>query len=310
MNPKILITGANGYVGKHLAKGLIDLGYKDLVLTDVQETSFFDDARYVKWNVTTRSEALTQELKGCKYVFFFGGLTGTIKSIENYNSFININETGLLNLLDVLKNDNPTCKVIFPSTRLVYKGKKGVLLQEDDEKEFKTIYAINKFACENYLKIYHECYGIPFSVFRICVPFANTIDNQFSYGTISQFLNRARENKNILIFGDGSQRRTFTHITDLVNVLLQAAFSDATNCGIFNIGGADNLSILEAAEKIAALYNVSIDFKEWSLLDQKIESGDTMFDSTKLDKITCYEYKNSFDGWVNQSFSSSIKMVE
>lgn len=114
------------------------------------------------------------------------------------------------------------------------------------------------------------------------MPFANTLDDKFSYGTISQFLNRARENKNILIFGDGSQRRTFTYITDLVNVLIQGAFSEQTNCGVFNVGGADNLSIIEAAKKIADLYNVSIEFKEWSELDQKIESGDTVLIRQKL----------------------------
>lgn len=309
MSSKILITGANGYVGKHLAKALIDLGHKNIVLTDIQETSFFDGVRYIQWDASTKPEGIIQELKNCQYVFFFGGLTGTIKSIENYDSFIDVNEKGLLNLLTLLKNINPSCKIIFPSTRLVYKGKKSIPLKEGDEKEFKTIYAMNKFACENYLKIYYECYGIPFSIFRICVPFANTIDNKFSYGTISQFLTRARENKNILIFGDGSQRRTFTHITDLVNVLIQGAFNEQTNCGVFNVGGADNLSILEAAKKIADSYNVSVEFKDWSELDQKIESGDTIFDSTKLDAITSYTYPNSFDNWVKQSLSSPIRQL-
>lgn len=310
MSSKILITGANGYVGKHVVKALIDLGHKNILLTDIHEKSFFDGVRYIQWDAATKSEAIIRELKNCQYVFFFGGLTGTIKSIENYDSFIDVNEKGLLNLLTILKNTNPLCKVIFPSTRLVYKGKKSVPLKEDDEKEFKTIYAMNKFASENYLKIYYECYGIPFSIFRICVPFANTVDDKFSYGTISQFLNRARENRNILIFGDGSQRRTFTHITDLVNVLIQGAFSEQTSCGVFNVGGADNLSILEAAKKIADLYNVSIEFKEWSELDQKIESGDTVFDSTKLDAITSYTYRNSFDNWIRQSLSSPIQTIE
>lgn len=143
----------------------------------------------------------------------------------------------------------------------------------------------------------------------VCLsPILSTIN--FSYGTISQFLNRARENKNILIFGDGSQRRTFTYITDLVNVLIQGAFSEQTNCGVFNVGGADNLSIIEAAKKIADLYNVSIEFKEWSELDQKIESGDTVFDSTKNDAITSYTYRNSSDYWIRQSLSSPIQTIE
>lgn len=305
MNTKILIVGANGYIGKHLTQELMKIGYKNLLLAGNQNESFFNNVSYLKWDVNTKPEALIDAIKGCEYVFFFGGLTGTIKSIENYNDFVAVNEIGLLNLLDILKNNNPDCKVIFPSTRLVYKGKQASPIKEEDEKEFKTVYAMNKFSCENYLKIYQQYCGIRFSVFRICVPFANTIDDKFSYGTISQFLNRAKENKNILIFGDGTQRRTFTHISDLVNVLISGAFNQQTDNSIFNIGGSDNLSIREAAEKIAGLFNVSIEFKNWSLLDQKIESGDTVFDSSRLDAITSYTYKHGFDDWVKNSSALS-----
>ncbi len=301
MNTKILIVGSNGYVGKHLTKEFMNLGYDNLILTDIQDESFFKGVNYFQWDISTKTDALVRTIKECEFVFFFGGLTGTINSIENYSRFVTTNEIGLLNLLDILKIYNPHCKIIFPSTRLVYKGKKGIAIKEEDEKEFKTVYAMNKFSCENYLKIYQECYGIRYSIFRICVPFANTLDDKFSYGTIGQFLNKAKENKDILIFGDGSQRRTFTHITDLVNVIIRGAFNAHTDNGIFNIGGRDNLSILQVAEKIAELFSVSVEFKEWSLLDRKIESGDTVFDSSKLDSILLYNYEHSFEDWVKAS---------
>lgn len=301
MGNKIMIVGSNGYVGKHLAWRLKTLGY-DLVLTDIQDESSLDGINYFKWDVSLKPDSLPDIVKECQYIFFFGGLTGTINSIDRYKDFVTVNELGLLNLLDVLRNNNPECKVIFPSTRLVYKGKKGVLLKEDDEKEFKTIYAANKFSCENYLKIYHECYGINYSVFRICVPFANTLDNKWSYGTISQFLNKAREKQNLMIFGDGLQRRTFTHISDLVEVIIQGSFNSQTDGGIFNVGGRDHLSILEVAEKIAKLFSVSIEFKDWGGMDKKIESGDTIFDSTKIDSLLSYTYKHNFDDWIKSSF--------
>lgn len=298
MKAKIAIVGSNGYIGKHLMQEFVQGGINDLVLTDIHRDSFFNDVNYLQWDITNSEERIGPVLKDCEYVFFLGGLTGTINSITNYHNYISINEIGLLNLLDLLKKYNPNCKVIFPSTRLVYRGRKGLPLKEDDEKEFRTIYAMNKFSCENYLKIFFDCYSIRYTVFRICVPYGNMTDDNLSYGTISHFLTKAKEKQNIVMFGDGLQRRTFTHISDLIKIMVTAAFNKQTDNEVFNIGGPDHLSILEAAEKIADLFSVSIEFKDWTNLDRSVESGDTIFDSTKLETIVPYSYKHSFDSWI------------
>lgn len=57
-------------------------------------------------------------------------------------------------------------------------------MKEDDEKETKTIYAVNKIACENLLYAYRQNFDIPYTIFRICVPFGNMFSDDYSFGTI------------------------------------------------------------------------------------------------------------------------------
>jgi UDP-glucose 4-epimerase len=296
--PKVLIIGSNGYIGKHLAKFLYEEGIP-LRLCDVQPEPLEPEMEpfYTSLDVLDK-EALTKINLDVDGVFLFSGLTGTSVGFRKYEEFITVNEVGLLNVLDRLKETQSKARVIFPSSRLVYKGQKGRKLKEDDEKEFKTIYALNKFACENYLKIYHECFGIDHTIFRICVPYGNLLGD-YSYGTMSFLLDRAKQGQNIVLYGDGSQKRTFTHIYDICQILIKAAFLKNTVNDVFNIGSADHLSLFQIASRIAKKYRVKVEFSEWPALAQTIESGDTMFDSSKLDKLVDYLFKYKVLEWID-----------
>lgn len=227
----------------------------------------------------------------------FVGKTGSANGFEEYDTFIDINERSLLNILNEYRRQGSKAKIIFPSTRLIYKGKKE-LQAEDSEKEFKTIYAINKFACENYLKQYSDIYGIKYCIFRICVPYGTLVPNASSYGTAEFMMSKAIKGENISIYGKGSVRRTITYIEDLCKIMIEGAFNNKCINDVFNIGG-ENYSLKEMAEQIASIYNVSIDYIPWPEMAKKIESGDTVFDDRKLRKNLNFNYNMSFKRWIN-----------
>lgn len=297
---KIAILGANGYIGRHLTHKLIQEGAHELYLFDVQPNDEGSD-NYEQLDLSKPiSDEIKHALGSVDYMFFFSGLTGTIKSVDHYETFIKINELGLLSVLDILKAQVNKPKIIFPSTRLVYKGMDNQPLKEDAEKEFKTLYAINKFACESYLEIYKNLFDIDYTIFRICLPYGNMLGNELSYGTLSHFFNKAIMGENITLYGDGSLKRTFTHVDDLTELLIRGAFNEASSGQIYNIGSRDSLSLLEVATAIAKIYGVEVDFKEFPVVDKKIESGDTIFDGDKLEKLLVYDYKYSFKTWIKQ----------
>lgn len=274
---KIGVIGANGYIGKHIVSYL--QRYYDVNVDSYDIVAECDLPNYHKVDLTDK-----KSIKGLNldldYIFMFAGLTGTYNGFNEYEKFISINELGLLNLLDAIKNSEYRPKVIFPSTRLVYKGI-DKSLKEDDLKECKTIYAANKLACEGYLQAYHDSFDIPYTIFRICLPYGNLLSTDYSFGTVGFFIRQAKAGKDITLYGGGNIKRTFTHMEDLCYQIIEGSFHHESNGQTYNVGG-ETLSLHDAAEIIAAKYGTKVTEIPWPERDLRIESSHTYFDDTKI----------------------------
>ena len=274
---KIGVIGANGYIGKHIVSYL--QRHYDVNVDSYDIVAECDLPNYHKVDLTDK-----ESIKGLNldldYIFMFAGLTGTYNGFNEYQKFISINELGLLNLLDAIKNSEYRPKVIFPSTRLVYKGI-DKSLKEDDLKECKTIYAANKLACEGYLQAYHDSFDIPYTIFRICLPYGNLLSTDYSFGTVGFFIRQAKAGKDITLYGGGNIKRTFTHMEDLCYQIIEGSFHHESNGQTYNVGG-ETLSLHDAAEIIAAKYGAKVTEIPWPERDLRIESSHTYFDDTKI----------------------------
>ena len=274
---KIGVIGANGYIGKHIVSYL--QRYYDVNVDSYDIVAECDLPNYHKVNLTDKESIKVLNLD-IDYIFMFAGLTGTYNGFNEYQKFISINELGLLNLLDAIKNSEYRPKVIFPSTRLVYKGV-DKSLKEDDLKECKTIYAANKLACEGYLQAYHDSFDIPYTIFRICLPYGNLLSTDYSFGTVGFFIKQAKAGKDITLYGGGNIKRTFTHMEDLCYQIIEGSFHHESNGQTYNVGG-ETLSLHDAAEIIAAKYGAKVTEIPWPERDLRIESSHTYFDDTKI----------------------------
>ena len=244
----IAVIGANGYLGQHMVHYLIEEMQQIPKCFDIQPgfagKSLVD---YQQLNICDKEQV--KELADFDYIYFFSGLTGTDASIDKYRDFIEVNEMGLLNLLDHLKGWERKPKLVFPSTRLVYKGQEATPLPEEAEKEFKTVYASSKYNGEKYLEMFRNLYGQPYVIFRICVPYGNVVGGMLSYGTVGFFLNKAMGNEPITLFGDGNLKRTFTHAMDLCRQIVEVAAMPESNGHCFNPAG-ETFSLKEVATMI------------------------------------------------------------
>ncbi len=292
-----IILGANGYIGRHLTHFLAQAGHT-IIPADVQETSVDGVEHYQKLDITD-IENVNKLNFNVDYIFVFAGLTGTKVGFDQYQKYLKVNEVGLLNVLEHRKTTGGHAKIIFPSTRLVYKGNKDQLSKETFEKEAKTIYAQNKLACEGYLSMYANFFDIDYTTYRICVPYGNVFDQNYSYGTIGFFLNRAMKGENITLYGEGEPKRTFTHVEDICQLIINSINLPETKNETFNIGSDDNRDLLSVAEQIARKYEVGVDFVDWPDAARRLESGDTMFDGSKLQNLLNYKYKHHINDWIN-----------
>lgn len=292
---KVAVLGANGYIARNLVY-VLQRDYPDfeLHLYGREEQHVDNDKHYTVVDMTDKESVGKIDL-ACDIVFMFVGRTGSANGFDEYDSFIDINERTLLNLLSEYRRQKSTARIIYPSTRLVYSGKPGPQ-KESAEKEFKTVYAINKFACEKYLEQFHRVYGIQYTILRVCIPYGTLVPNASSYGTAEFMLSKATKGENISLYGDGSVRRTLTYMGDLCRIMIESALSDDCANNVFNVGGED-YSLKEMAEPIALKYGVGIDYVPWPQIAEMIESGDTVFDSARLDSIVGKNY-SSFTSWL------------
>lgn len=286
---KVAIIGANGYIGKHLTFYLQQMGIMPMCY-DILEANA---ENYKQVDLTNKESVKNIDLN-VDYIYMFAGLTGTYAGFDNYETYVAINEIGLLNLLDAIRGSEYRPKVVFPSTRLVYKGVDKPL-KEDDEKEAKTLYAINKQACEGILYAYNKSFDIPYTVFRICLPYGNLLSTDYSFGTVGFFIKQAKAGKDIILYGGGNIKRTFTHMEDLCYQIVQGAMSEGSNGEIYNVGG-QTLSLREAAEIVANKFGTNTVAVDWPEKDLRIESDHTYFDDTKIRSLLNFgEYKRLED---------------
>jgi UDP-glucose 4-epimerase len=295
---KALVMGANGYLGRHIAQSLETEGY-EITTADRHAHSRDGHEHYQSLDFSDADQLCKLDLD-CDHIFFFAGLSGTASGFERHLDYLESNDLALLNLLRHHHMCGSTARIIFPSTRLVYQGKKDASLKEGAAKDPKTIYAQNKLAGEGYLRLYQNRYEkSAHSIFRICVPYGNRFDESYSYGTIGFFLDKASTGQNIPLYGDGSQRRTFTHINDICSVIIGSLECPETLNATFNIGGGDNCSLAEAATLVAEKFSVGVDLTDWPEEERLLESGDTVFDASKLDRIINYSYRYKLSDWLS-----------
>ena len=293
---RIAILGANGYISRNLVY-VLKRDYPDyeLDLYGIEEYSVDNVTNYHSVDLTDKNSIKTIDLS-CDIVFMFVGKTGTANGFDEYDSFIDINERTLLNLLTEYRRQESKARIVYPSTRLIYKGNPS-LQKEDSEKEFKTIYAINKYACEQYLEQFHRAFDIQYTILRICIPYGTLVPGASSYGTADFMLSNATKGRNISLYGDGSLRRSLTYIEDLCISIIEAAKSDKCANDVYNIGG-ENYSLKEMAELIASKFGVEIDYVPWPNMALVIESGNTVFDSEKIERLIGKKSSKSFSEWI------------
>ena len=293
-NKKCLVFGADGYIGRHLVHFLLQsgnvvtafglapegpVGEIDYRVIDIADRASLDG---IDWDVDA--------------VFMFAGLTGTYDGFQFAEQFIKVNEIGLLNFIELIRDSGFRPRLVFPSTRLIYRGS-DTALREDDPCEPKTIYAANKLACEHLLRLYSNSFDFDHTIYRICVPYGNVIGTEYSYGTFGVFMKQAAANQVIRLFGDGSLRRTYTHIEDLCDQILISCLAESTRNQTLNILGED-ASLRSVAAAIAKKFGATLEFTPFPNKDLRIESGHTVLDAAKLQSLFAVSLKRKISDWL------------
>jgi len=285
---KVVIIGANSGIARNFIFYLKNHDV-DLRLYDIQDTHLDGiTTGYKKVNLLDVMDVKKIDFK-CDLVYIFSGKTGTIKGFMDIDGFVDVNEKLLLVILNEIVRQNCNCRVIYPSSRLVYDGCSVGAICENSKLFPKSIYAAEKVLAENVLKIYHDVFGLQFTIFRIAIPFGKLNPKISEYGIVAKLTCQAREQHIITLYGSGESVRTFTHIIDICSVLWEGGNDVRTLNDIFNIGGV-KYSIKELATFISDKYCAEITATKWPEMDAKVEVSNGWLDSAKIDDILHMKY--------------------
>lgn len=294
---KALVFGANGYLGRHIVHAAGKRGW-EVKTTDIQRCAWNDDPAYQCCDIRD-AEALTRDLDwDVDVVFIFGGLSGTVDSFDNFADYIDVNIKGLVGILEAVRRTGCRAKVVYPSSRLVYRGNSDCELVEDDVEQANTVYAATKLAAEQYLGLYRRIFGLRFTVFRIGIPYGNCVESGYSYGTMEFLLRYAQRGENIPIYGDGLQKRTFSHIEDICEQIFKVISLHESDGMLLNVDGGDNAALCEAAALVAEKYGVSLQSVPWPELALKCETGDSSFNCAAIRSLSGYRCRHNLAEWV------------
>jgi len=267
-NKLVVVTGGAGFIGSHIAWELVrdnEVIVIDNLYTGKEE-NVPPGAKLVR--VDVRDYQSTAELiSNADYVFHEAAQVSVIESIRDPVFTEEVNVIGTLNILKALLEGHG--KLIFASSAAVYGDNPNLPLRETERPRPLSPYGVTKWSAEEYLRVFHELYGLPVVALRYFNVFGPRQGfNQYA-GVISIFINRALAGEPLVIFGDGKQTRDFIYVKDVVKANLLVAESRRANGRVLNVATGKQTSILELAMKVIEITGTTS-----SIIFEKPRPGD------------------------------------
>jgi nucleoside-diphosphate-sugar epimerase len=217
-------------------------------------------------------------------IFNLAGRSGAVRSVDDPLTDLDVNCRGSLELLQAVQQENRSAKVVFCSSRLVYGQVGEQPVREDRETAPRCAHAIHKLAAEQYLRLYEQLFGLSFSVARITNPYGpGQPGARTDYGVVNRMIHLALAGNTITVYGDGSQRRDYIHIDDVVEALLRLGERGAADGVTYNVGTGLGTPLVDMAHAIvAAAGSGRIEHVPWPGIALQIETGDFVADISRI----------------------------
>jgi UDP-glucose 4-epimerase len=230
---KYLITGGAGFIGSEISNLL---GENVLVVDNLssgKRNNLNKNVLFEKVDICSR-EAVRKIFK--KYnpqkVCHLASQTNASNSIMDPNTDAVTNIVGSINILTEAANFNCE-KIVFSSSAAVYGDANNEIVDEKSLLNPINPYGISKLAVENYIQYFYKQFGLKYSILRYSNVYGPNQRTDSEGGVVSIFINNAKRNKDLVVFGDGNQSRDFIFVKDVVRATISAL--DNKNVGIFNV---------------------------------------------------------------------------
>jgi UDP-glucose 4-epimerase len=288
---RVLITGGLGFIGSNLAHHCLALGAEVTVYDCLDARSggnmanlagIRDDLRLVRDDIRN-FEGVRAAVLGQDLVFHCAAYTSHPLSMREPYVDIEVNCKGTIQVLEALRHFNPEAKLVHVGTSTQVGAMQYSPVDEDHPEFPADLYSANKSASEKYVLVYGRAYGLQVSVLRLANtygPRSNIRDPDF--GFVNYFVGLALRNREIRVFGDGSQVRTIAYIDDVVDALVRAGLAGKASGRVYFAVGHEHRTVAEIAEVIARELGGSVKFTPWPRDRGGIEIGDAVISNRRI----------------------------
>ncbi len=256
---KILITGGAGFIGSQVARALLARGDSVCVLDNFND--FYDPAlkranaadltgaTIVTGDIRDRGLLSTLFAQGnFDGVIHLAAMAGVRPSLDDPLHYGDVNVRGTQVILDELRR-RPTTRFVFASSSSVYGSNERVPFREDDDIHHPVSpYAATKRAGELLAYTHHHLYGIPTTCLRFFTVYG---PRQRPEMAIAKFTRAIMDGKPVPFFGDGTTRRDYTYIDDIVDGVVRS-LDRCKGYEIYNLGESATTTLSELVELIGA----------------------------------------------------------
>ncbi len=285
-NANVLVTGAAGFIGSHVADHCLALGHR-VVATDDLSGGFIDNipksTQWVQGDLRDRAfvSSLWRQYGPFDYVYHLGAYAaeGLSHFIRAYNYTTNL--VASMHLLNEAIKAKCKC-FVFTSSIAVY-GKGQLPMTEDMIPQPEDPYGISKYAVELDLRAAHDMFGINYIIFRPHNVYGERQNIADRYrNVIGIFMNQLLQDQPMTVFGDGLQTRAFSHVDDVAPLIARSPLCLEAHNQVFNIGADTPYTILQLAEEIASALGKPCQIKH---LPPRNEVVHAFSDHSKLHRV-------------------------
>ena len=261
---RVLITGGAGFIGSHLAETYLKNGDEVYIIDDLstgsldniahlKEKGAYQKRLFVHIDTILNRDILLELIGTCDVVHHLAAAVGVQYILDHPMESISANIKGTEIVLELCNKFKK--RVLVASTSEVYgKHTHAPLIESDNiiygpSSKFRWSYAASKLMDEFMALAYYRTTGLKVTLVRLF----NTVGPRQTgtYGmVIPRFVSQALRNEPLKVYGDGSQTRTFTYVKDVVWALMRLIEKEEAFGEVFNIGGIEEVSILDLAKRI------------------------------------------------------------
>ena len=297
-NLHCLITGGAGFIGSHLAEGLLAAGHRVRVL-DNFSTGKPDNLSAIINNVDLiegdirNYQTVRQAAKRIDVIFHQAAMASVFESMQNPARNHDINVNGTLYVLEAARQAGVS-RLIFASSAAVYGPAPDTPIAEETPVRPVSPYGLGKHMGEQYCHLYAHLYGVQtvcFRYFNVYGPRQNP--NSAYSGVISIFTDTILSGSNPVVYGDGRQSRDFVHVSDIVAANLSGMMYEGERHRVFNVASGQHHSLLDVLDVLQRHTGKTFDIEYQP--ERRGDIRDSCADITRIRKELNFKPRMSFE---------------